>query len=239
MPFTLAHPGFALFFKRKNTSFLDAIGLTIGSIVPDLDILFRFTNSRFHLFTYSAQEVFFLILPISIAFSIYFLWLKLTIDGQEFSLHLSRLLAISISCLVGILIHLLIDKYTHLNAAEIVTNFDHRSDYGYRFYNRLYLLLQYGPSIIVSFVGFLFLGFYFKKRKLARGDYLPMDIDRKKLFLFTIVLFCISFFIKLLISGMETYFYFDSVVIGLTAAFLATCCIVPLLITMNRRFFTK
>jgi hypothetical protein len=67
MPFTLAHPGFIYHLKKWKPNLFSMEGLiVIGSFVPDFDLIFRFSNNRFHLFTFSPLNILFVIFPLSI-----------------------------------------------------------------------------------------------------------------------------------------------------------------------------
>ena len=72
MPYTFAHLGYIIPLKKKFQSYFSVLGLVFGSIVPDYDILFRFTENRFHLFQYDLHSVFVIILPLALVSTLYF-----------------------------------------------------------------------------------------------------------------------------------------------------------------------
>ena len=236
MPFTIAHPGFALLLSNKRYRIFDSIGLIIGSVVPDFDIIFRLTHSRLHLFIYDFKEVFLIILPIGLGVSLYFHWVHGKIMKTTFKLSINTIIKISISCLLAISLHLLLDTFTHLDATKIVVEFDHQTDYSYRFYNNLYYFLLYGPTTFASIIGILLLYFFYQNSSFNLGVYFGNDsFIRKKILICSLAIFLGIFLLKLIISGIEAHFFLDSLVIALTASFIGVCCIAPLLILFFRR----
>ncbi|MEZ5009054.1 MAG: DUF4184 family protein [Chitinophagales bacterium] len=72
MPYTLAHPGFSIWIKRNWLKNLSYNGLMFGSITPDFDILFRFTESRFHIIGFNFIAIFVILVPLTIILSLIF-----------------------------------------------------------------------------------------------------------------------------------------------------------------------
>jgi hypothetical protein len=72
LPYTFAHPGFTLPFKKLKPALFSTTGLIFGSIAPDYDIILRFTNSRFHILQYDLKSILCIIFPIAFFSAIYF-----------------------------------------------------------------------------------------------------------------------------------------------------------------------
>ncbi len=228
MPFTLAHPGFILILYKKWAKHFNLIGLFVGSIVPDFDILFRITHSRFHIFTYGKTDIFLFILPISIAITLYFDLFFKSIKKQQIQLDLSAIIKIIYSCLLAIIVHLFLDNYVHFNAAQIIRNFDHKTNFSYTFYNRLYYFIIYGPSIISSLIGFLLINYTINFNTLCKPFLLITRRNRNSMLLISSIAFSLFLTWKMYVTGLENGFYFDGIVTVITASLIFTILIVPI-----------
>ena len=83
MPYTFAHIGFVLPFKKKWPVQLSMTGLIFGSITPDYDFLFRLTNISDHLFQYDFACIVFIFYPLALlsAISFHLICMNVIIDN--------------------------------------------------------------------------------------------------------------------------------------------------------------
>jgi hypothetical protein len=234
MPYTLAHPGFVLPLQRKWPRLFNASALVMGSITPDFDIIFRFTETRFHLFDYSFKEIFFFIVPMSMVFSLYLhhivapiiLEKKLSFDWSR--IKKTPILAMIFSSIIGVLFHLLLDDLFHpnlINTRESILSIIQIQPENIW---KLDFLIQYSPSVFVTFVGFFILLWY-----LWRPDVKPQLIQFIEWLSFKDILFFMvstGFFalFKILRNGWMPGYGIDLIAIALTSGFIASSFLLPL-----------
>ena len=221
MPFTLAHPGFALKVKQKWFKKLSINGLIWGSLVPDYDILFRFTLSRFHIIYLNLASILILVIPLALATSLIFhhgirntlinylpyRFQKKLIRYEHF--HYWNFLKSNfskeiVSIFVAAVIHLLLDIVSHWDAWSMKMLF-HIGIYPSKTLMPLYYYFGwYFPQVIITFLGFYFLvsflGYKFSDIKLVISDVILMP--KKKLIYWTVFLV-----IALIITRLRFYLF--------------------------------
>lgn len=250
MPYTLAHPGFSLFMLRSFKERVGTTGLVMGSIIPDTDILFRFSNSRFHIYQYKFYDVAFFIVPLALAAGFYFHWLlkpvlkdklylkplNISEETLNFSVndwfrknYFKELLGV----IVAVYLHLFIDKISHTDAwhtAYFFHFFLYPDPYLFNFY---YLIGQYFLLIFFSFLGFYLLYDFFDKKGVSIRQWLEVltgTIVNYWKFWSSFLLFSLLVFsAKFLKSGFEDKFLFDYAAIHFTSGILTAFFIFPVL----------
>lgn len=233
MPYTLAHPGFVLPLQRKWPRIFDASALAMGSIVPDFDIIFRFTETRFHIFDYSTDDIFVLIIPFSILASIYlhlFFWP--VIQNEKISISLSSfrkipILSIVISAFIGVLAHLFLDGIFHpelISTRESILGTIHLQPENIW---KLDFLIQYGPSILTTFLGFFIFLWYLWRPGVK--EYLLQFIDWLTFKDILFLMFCTGFFalFKIFRNGWMPGYGIDLIAIALTSGIIASAFLLP------------
>ncbi len=178
MPYTLVHPGFSAWIKNKWLPGLSWNGLIFGSLVPDFDILFRFTEARFHLISVGFFNICFLLLPATLIISIIFHSLvrntlidflpeilkKKVISFTTFNyLHfLKQHYGVEVvSILIAILLHYFLDLISHWNAWYFMMGF-HVLIYPIPFLKPYFFYFGwYFPQIIATAFGVYFVYIYY------------------------------------------------------------------------------
>jgi hypothetical protein len=228
MPYTFAHPGFIFFIPKKWLAHFNLLGLTIGSIVPDFDILFRLTHSRFHIFTYNASDILLIILPISVAITFYYSFFFLYLKNKPLKITISETFKLVYSCLLAIFLHLLLDNITHLNAAEITRKLDHQTDFSFAFYNRLYYFIIYGPLVFSSIIGIFLIKYAYDWKGITKQFLLVNNKFWKLLLISLGITFILFLSLKFYLTGTEVGFFIDSVIVAITASLTFTFLATPL-----------
>lgn len=193
MPFTLAHPAAVVPFVGRNTRYIDATALVLGTMAPDFEYFLRFKAYGVigHTFTgflyfnlplvfiaatlwhFAIKKPFILSLPKR--FGIVF------INNYEEKWrpnNIFSLLVFIISALIGMGTHVLWDSFSHANAF-FVTRIPILSKYVSIMGNRVgvYKIVQYG-SALVGFV--IILSYIYYKSKNKKLD-LPEQPKRRKI----------------------------------------------------------
>lgn len=249
MPYTFVHPAFVLPFKRTAPRALDSAALVMGSIVPDFDIIFRFSETRHHIFSYSAGNILFLILPIAVVLTWYMKWIMLPVYSggsvqvgrNELWNTLLKTPQIILSALLGILVHLWLDNITHIDAVidkAVYWSENLGRDPGD--YQDFYLFFLYGPAIIGSFVGLLaglWTLWIFRDRviqifhtfKAAPGVWAR-----------TLLLIAAAFaLMKHIKAGVEEDLSFDSYIISITCGLMASFLLSPVLVYLQEKWLPR
>jgi hypothetical protein len=229
MPFTLAHPGFIYHLKKWKPNLFSMEALVIGSFVPDFDLIFRFTNNRFHLFTFSPLNILLVIFPLSIlTWLFYILFLQKPIyyifDGTPKNndfLTKKEVMVVGFSLFISILIHLFLDLFAHPNAYFCAITICNYFDIQH-FYNLLYYLFLYSPLVVTSLLGFYLLFFQINKSNYLNKEIILNWFRKDKMpFWFAFFISSLSIFlVKLKINGLESGFSVDSIILhGLSGFF--------------------
>ena len=249
MPYTFFHPGFVLPFARWFPRFLIVPALIIGSFVPDLDIIYRFSETRHHIFSYSSINILFELLPIGIIMTYYFYMIifpiisygEIDIHPKNYRNHLKKLPKIIVSILIAIGVHLFLDQYSHFNGVRTLTN-DIGQNLGYEpsELENIYLLLLYLPQVIASSIGFILLGistYLYRDEIRINTNYLRKNC----LSFFTLSIIVISCFttIKILMAGIEYGMKTDSIIIGVTCGLMSAFLLTPFLLWLIQKTKTK
>ncbi len=254
MPFTFAHPGFTLPFKKWKPVYFSATGLVFGSIAPDMDILLRFTNPRFHIFQYDIKCVVLYIFPIALILSIYFhlVMRNIFIDHlpdvladkfrqyktfHYFNYLKQHGLIVVTSIFFAIYLHLFLDFISHWDAFPFKV-------YGWHYYHSYwmgfvyYYTAIYAPAVILTIAGFYFIG---QTLGIRISDITTMikntGSDRSRFIFYGVLLFfgILIAFIKTAITGIEKAFIIDSLVINFTNGLMLSCMITPLFYLIGKK----
>ncbi|MCO5232363.1 MAG: DUF4184 family protein [Chitinophagales bacterium] len=245
MPHTLVHPGFVLPLYRWLPRYFNLPALIIGSWVPDLDIIYRFSETRYHLFTYTKTNILFTLIPIGVLITYFLLWVWIPLANEGVvswrikekisSLKLLPKMIWSIG--LAIAVHLLLDQFSHLNDAEGL-GLRVGLDLGYESneMQNIFILFNYLPQIISSAIGLILtLIFIWNLRK----HWLDSTQFLRKHYAYAIVLFfliSISFAtMKVIKSGIEQHKTFDSIAIGVTCGLMSGFFLLPLVLNLFLR----
>lgn len=235
MPFTFAHTGYILPVKKKWTSYFSTSGLVFGSLAPDYDILFRFSENRFHLFQYDLFSIFFYIYPLALLSIIFFhlccqvilsenlpffvrdkMSSFLSIDiTSELKRHFFK---ISFSIIFAIFLHLLLDMLCHFLDAWSVKMLVLTLTRNIQTANIFYGLAIYALPVLFSLYGFYLLWKYVAEEQPMITDF---SITKKQL-TFWILVFLLAVGISILkfyiFQLQEDGFLADQLIISLTSS---------------------
>lgn len=245
MPYTFLHPGFVLPFARWFPRFLSIPALIMGSFVPDLDIIYRFSETRYHIFSYSTTNILFELLPIGIILTYYFKLIILpiskvgTIDlhPKNYWEHFKKLPKIAASVLLAIGVHLFLDQYVHFNDAQSMSR-EIGQNLGYEpeDFNKIFQILLYLPQIIASGIGLILMiimSYIYRKEILQHTPFL-----RQHWFLATILsgLVILSFTsMKVIKVGIEHRTQIDSILIGITCGLMSAFLLTPVILWLLQK----
>lgn len=245
MPYTLLHPGFTTPLYRKWPRFFSFIGLIVGSIVPDLDIIYRFSETRYHIFSYSMTNITTVLLPISIIMYLYlkFLWFPISRSG---SFNLSPTLLkktfiqipkIIFSILIGISIHLFLDNFAHFNdTSTLATQIKNNLGYEQNEVQLLEVILIYLPQLAISGIGFLFTFYYlciYRKKIYSQLNFLFINWKTSSI---AFIIISISFTsMKIIKAGIENYLVIDSLIIGMTCGLVSAIILTPIFVYLFKK----
>jgi hypothetical protein len=235
MAYTFTHPGFVIYLKRKWPKLFNTAGLVMGSIVPDLDIIFRLSYARHHIFNYSFENILFQIVPLGILMSVFtHIAIIPALRKRRPELSIKNLLKIPIfqicvSCVIAIVIHLQIDKWTHLNANDIVHQIDLKTHISIEYLRIIFYTLMYGPPVASSLLGGILLYKYVGRRNISVICRNIFHSNNKPAIIVSVCVFIITTLAKYMMTGLEDGFLLDSIVILLTSSALITLFIYPIL----------
>ncbi|MCO5249715.1 MAG: DUF4184 family protein, partial [Chitinophagales bacterium] len=164
MPYTLVHPGFILPFARWLPKFFYLPALIVGSFIPDFDIIYRFSQTRYHLFTYTTSNIFLEIIPLGIVLTYIFSYILIPISEKgeiDISINTSSVKScllllpkVVLNLIVAIYLHLFLDSYFHIkNIIDISEQIALDLGYGQHKVNWVYYFLLYIPQILISSIG--------------------------------------------------------------------------------------
>jgi hypothetical protein len=242
MPYTFSHIGYVLPLKKRWSELFSTTGLVFGSIAPDYDILFRWTQNRFHIFQYDLWTILFLITPLAWLSAISFHLLC----RDEFILHLPEPFAsrycryvsadtarvfrknaarITCSIVFAIMLHLLLDYLCHYYDAftvEMYVLVTTQSELAAQvaFYIALYFL-----PVVFSIAGFYFMYCYFRNEHI---DFKKFRLPSEKHVFWQLVAVCTLLIglIKFYFIKHEPHFIFDLIAITFTSSFILSAYIV-------------
>lgn len=208
MPLTIAHPGFVLFFKQRFKKFFSLSGLVIGSLTPDLDILFRFTETDKHIFDFTWRCIFFELMPIAILLGSSYLLFK---KNKKKSIQ-SIILFIS-SSFIAIVIHLFLDAISHINAwlfaygTCLLLNTQQP-------FTVLFYFFWYSPQLLFTLAGFWLTYLYLKKENLLP---IASEYVEKFFHLNNLIIACTLFLLKLFLLHKKSPISLSNIITDSTA----------------------
>lgn len=251
MPYTLVHPGFSAWIKNKWLPWLSWNGIIFGSLVPDFDILFRLTDSRFHLINGGIIPVLLLLIPLTIILSLIFhAFIKnYLIDTfpEKFQILLlpfksfnyinflkQNYLKEILSVFLAIELHYLLDFISHWNAWYCMMAFHVLVYPSLLLKPFTYYLCWYFPQIAATALGFYFLYKYYFKNNISWLEVKQVIGNLKqqtKLYLLIFILNWLLFTIlKLLLLGYESRsFAWHYIIIYATGGLIFSFFVTPLL----------
>jgi hypothetical protein len=222
MPFTLAHPGFVYHLKKWKPNLFSMEGLIVGSFVPDFDIIFRFTENRFHLFTFTPLNVLFVIFPLAfLSWLFYKLFLQKTLCfifdvkyEKPKLFETKNIISVAFSLLLSIIIHLILDFFAHPDAYSCSLYVCNIMDNDTLF-NPLFYFFLYFPLVFFSLYGFILLFFQLKKTNYFDKKIILNWFEGEKIsfWLGFISLALLVFLIKIKLNGLEAGFGIDSLLL--------------------------
>jgi|GEM_PF-2836977 len=237
MPYTFVHPAYVLPFRRWWPKVFDFSALVMGSFAPDLDIIYRFSETRHHIFTYSASNILFMILPIAVILSIYMRLVMLPIfttglpafNRQAILETLKKLPVIIFSALAAILLHVFIDDITHIHdtqsksiaiGAELGKDPDQ--------VGLINLALIYGPQLLGSFIALVILSYQIILYRSFLWKYTAHLRSKPGLWIQSFTLITIVFtLMKHIKAGVETEMSIDSYIISITCGLMSAFLLSP------------
>lgn len=260
MPYTFAHPGFSLWLKNKWLKKMSTNGLIFGSISPDFDILFRFTNPRFHLFYLNLITIFVILLPLSILLSFIFhrfvrnIWIdnlpeaisKKLIQFKNFNYvkWFRSNYKIEIASIVfALVLHFLLDLVFHWNA-DAYMRMVHEGIYPkYSLVKFHYYFGWYFPMIFSTFLGFYLLyklydgSKYFTKA--FKQDLINMGATKIAFWMTLLFISVLFSFLKLYLFKYEgNGFAWHSLIIYFTSGLIFSFYATPLLFLLEKKLRT-
>lgn len=230
MPYTLVHPAFVFPLKKWRDKWFSYDALIIGSFVPDFDIIFRFTENRFHIYTFTFLNILTVIFPIGvITYILYIHILKKTIIylfQMEIKSEINykdfrNTLKIIFSIFFAIIVHILLDNLTHPDANILIYKIKMLSPIPI-VPNYMYLFCLYGPLVISSALGGILLISFLLENNIITSKSVNHIFEGKRIYFWCIMLitFILFFFIKIKINGLEEGYGIDSILLfSLSALF--------------------
>ncbi len=250
MPYTLAHPGFSLYLFRKLKSRVGTTGLVVGSIFPDTDILFRISNSRFHIYKYGFLDVFLIILPLSILTGLFFhqyikpVLLKkvdmLSLNLSEEILNFKYIPWFKknfhkeiLGVVLAVYLHIFLDIISHWDAyygGYILNYFIYPHPKSLKIG---YIITLYFPIVLFSLIGFWLLHKFFLNIKINIIQLLGVLTTTVKNHFGYWLIFglygVLLSYLKIQKSGFEPDFKIDYLFISLTSGFILAFFTFPLI----------
>jgi len=246
MPYTFLHPAFVLPLQKRFPRLLDASALIMGSIAPDLDIIFRFSETRYHLFSYSALNILGLILPIAVILSIYmrlvmipvFTTGRLQWTVASFAQTFKRVPAIVLSALIAILMHLLLDQITHFD--DVIGKAKYWAyDLGREpdDYQDFYHFFLYAPAVLGSAIGGLLTIYLLWANRIFLRQWTSYFRAHIFEWMRIGVLLAVAFaMMKQIKAGVDEVLPLDSYIISITCGLTASFLLVAPFYYLEHRF---
>ncbi len=238
MPFTLVHPVFVVPIYNRMKAYCIPIALIAGSIVPDYDIIFRFTETRHHIFRFDVVTVLAVLLPLSLLSVFFYAYIMrdfmiekcpplLRHIGQNIPVFdikntKKNYLLLLVNILLSIYFHIFLDLISHYDAWTIMEIVKYKiSDY------EPLLKATYWGSIYLPQLFFLLLGLYIMYSNFH--DYLAYfnwrDFVEKRILGYYLLVLIIAV-CKISLSGLHAEFGIDVIVISFFCGFTLAFAIV-------------
>jgi hypothetical protein len=249
MPYTFLHPAFVLPLQKRFPRLLDTQALIMGSIAPDLDIIFRFSETRYHLFSYSPLNIFGLILPIAVVLSIYMRLVMIPIFSSgslkwsfsSIAQTFKRIPAIILSALLAILMHLLLDEITHLD--DVIGKAKYWAyDLGREpdDYQDIYRFFMYAPAVLASAIGGLLTLYLLWVNRAFLREWTSYFRAHVFEWMRIGVLLAVAFaMMKQIKAGVDEVLPLDSYIISITCGLTASFLLVAPFYYLEHRFLKQ
>lgn len=245
MPFTFAHIGYVVPIKRRWAEKFSFSGLLFGSIAPDYDILFRFTNNRQHIFDYDFACVFFIVLPLAffslVVFHLFCQRIILQMIPNNLRVYWKSFLTIDVtsylknnfikiiySIIFAIYLHLILDFICHVLDAHTVYLMIFALTNSIFVAQIFYYMAIYFVPIILSILGFYLLYKYAAPEYKIMSNYV-LTKKQFQFWFFVAITMCLFTLAKYLLTQREANFAIDFIIITLTSAFIFSiffCCLI-------------
>ncbi|MEZ5002454.1 MAG: DUF4184 family protein [Chitinophagales bacterium] len=257
MPYSFAHIGYAIGLKKKWISKLSLNGLIFGSIAPDFDILFRFTNQRFHLFFPNLTTIILILMPLTIGLSVIFHRFTRNTIIENLPQNLSQRLKSNLdfnyikwlrrnykiesaSIVIAIILHFLLDYFFHWNAYYYM-KIIHIGIYpNHSLINFHYYFGWYFPMVVSTLIGFVLLYKLLGGKEMITTKLIEEIVLiklTKKLFWLSLIIIAILFsFAKLYFFKYEGNGYaWHSVIIYITSGLVFSFFATPILYQLIKK----
>lgn len=232
MPFTLVHPAFVLPFYNRIKAYCIPVALIAGSLVPDYDIVFRFTETRFHLFSFSLYSVFGVLLPLALLTVFFYTYvlrdfmlekcppliqqIAMNIPSFVVKNSLRTYMLLIANIVAAIYFHLFLDLISHYDAWTVMQFVkmymtDNESILQMAYWGSIYL-----PQLIFMIIGLyiLFINFHQYLEYFNVKDFLD-----KKLWVYYALAFIITMIKVWLSGGIQKEYGIDVIIIALFGGF--------------------
>lgn len=236
MPYTFAHIGFVLPFKKKWPVQLSMTGLIFGSITPDYDFLFRLTNISDHLFQYDLACIVFIIYPLALlsAISFHLICMNVIIDNlpayfqqtiqrrdnKAYPLYLkNNFIRLSYSIFLGIFMHLFLDFFGHIENPYTFKLYILNKTNNMAMGQIAFLLGCYALPILFSISGFYLLYVYLLNKKLSMK---MVELNKQQWYFWFSIAIATTLIaiLKFLYTDSGKLYIFDTVAIITTASLI-------------------
>lgn len=245
MPYTFTHIGYIIPIKNKFLNKVSFSGLLFGSIAPDYDILFRITESRFHIFSYSLFDVFCLITPLAfislMTFHIFCqkivynnlpeFFKKISHDWLNLDIKLyikGNIFTILMSIIIAIYLHLFLDLLSHSLDAWSFKTIIYQLTNNLILGNISYYFALYGVPILFSIIGGILMLNPILANKPTIAS-LRLTKSQKKFWILIIACTILTTGIKIVFSTADIGFLIDKLLISSTGAFISSIYLICLM----------
>lgn len=248
MPFTLVHPAFVLPIYTRIKSYCIPVGLIAGSLVPDYDIIFRFTETRHHLFAFNLRSIFGILTPLSFITVFFYTYIlrdfmmqrcppllqQIAVQLPAFPFRSNRkeYILLFLNIVGAIYLHLFLDMISHYDAWSIMQYVKYRISG-----NEILLNFTYWGSMYIPQLIFMLWGLYILY--INCKDYLVYfswkDFFSKRMLGYYIIAHVIAL-IKISLSGIKAEFGIDVIIISLFCGYTLAFAILAILYFIRKKF---
>ncbi len=256
MPFTFAHTGYIIPVKKKWPSYFSTSGLVFGSLAPDYDILFRFSENRFHLFQYDLYSIVFNIYPLALISILFFHLCCQVILAENlpvfvrnkmpsflslniFSELRKHFIKISFSIFFAIFLHLLLDMLCHFLDAWSVKMLVLTITRSIHTANIFYRLAIYTLPVLFSLYGFFLIWKYLSDENRVSVNF---KLTKKQLTFWLLVLLLavgISILKFYIFQLQDDGFLADQLIISITSSLMLSFYLICFTFLVLRRLKTN
>lgn len=230
MPFTFSHPAIILPLGNQKLRLFSLSGLIAGSIVPDVEFLFRLRETD--CFAHDWPWVFIFNIPVAILLTFVFHLLI----RNSFIIHLPKsirqrftdllyfnwkkyftknIAKIIFSILIGIASHLLLDALTHKEGRIVLMHPFFRQQWTY---NQYYITVYYFLQLLLSLLGAIYIVWVVAKMKKGSDVYLDKKINSIAYWLTLLLVGALLFVFRL--YALASYGSTDDLIIAFVGCYV-------------------